>query len=62
MIGKREAASYLTDTGTAKKAIIRNALAGTSRQKVEGWTPRWLSFPQGRYTERPLTARPAAAA
>ena len=46
-----------THTATAKKQIIRNALAGKNRNKV-AWTPRWLTFPQGAYTSRTLTLRP----
>jgi len=58
VIGKRAAASYLTDTGTAQKSVIMNALTGTARPKVDGWCPRWLAFPQKGYTKRPLTAGP----
>ena len=62
MIGKRAADSYLTGTGTAKKDIMRKALAGDGRSKVTGWLPRYMAFPQGGYTERPLRAnRPPAA-
>jgi ParB family transcriptional regulator, chromosome partitioning protein len=62
VIGAAAATSYLTETATKKKAIIRKALAGESRTKVEGWIPRTLVFPQHGYTQRPLTAhtRPAA--
>ena len=62
VIGASAAKSYLTETGTKKKTIIRKALAGEGRTKVEGWTPRTLTFPQRGYTQRPLTAnaRPAA--
>ena len=52
VIGETAARSYLTDTGKAKKQIIRNALAGHGREKVEGWCPRWMSFPQGQYAIR----------
>lgn len=62
MIGKRAAASYLTDTGKRKTEIIQNALAGRNREKVTGWRPRWMAFPQGQYTIRRLTARRPAAA
>lgn len=62
VIGETAAATYLTDTGTKKKALIRKALAGDGRTKVEGWLPRYLRFPQGQYTERPLLARQQAAA
>ena len=57
VIGAREADSYLTATGTKKKEIIRMALTGNSREKVEGWLPRYMRFPQGGYTERALAAR-----
>ena len=62
VIGASAAKSYLTETGTKKKAIIRKALAGEGRTKVDGWTPRVMTFPQRGYTQRPLTAhaRPAA--
>ncbi len=62
VIGDEAAASYLTETGSKKKEIIRNALAGTSRSKAERWQPRWLAFPQGRYTKRPLMGRTPPAA
>ena len=62
VIGETAAASYLTDTGTKKKTLIRKALSGDGRSKVEGWLPRYLRFPQGRYTERALLARQRAAA
>ena len=62
VIGETAAGTYLTDTGTRKKAIIRKALAGDGRNKVEGWLPRYLRFPQGQYTERALVARQRAAA
>lgn len=57
VIGETAARSYLTDTGTKKKALIRKALTGDGRTKVEAWTPRYFRFPLDRYTERPLTAR-----
>ena len=56
VIGESAARSYITETGAKKKAIIRKALAGEDRTKVEGWLPRYLQFPQARYTDRPLTA------
>jgi len=62
MIGKRAADSYLTATGTAKKDIMRKALAGDGRSKVTGWLPRYMAFPQAAYTERPLRSdRPPTA-
>lgn len=62
VIGATAAATYLTDTGLKKKAIIRKALTGDGRAKVAAWTPRPLAFPQARYTARPLTAAAIAAA
>jgi ParB family chromosome partitioning protein len=38
VIGETAANSYLTEPGI-KKAIIRKALAGDGRSKVEGWSP-----------------------
>ena len=62
VIGAREADGYMTATGTKKKEIIRMALTGTSREKVEGWLPRYMKFPQDGYTERALVARHRSAA
>jgi ParB family chromosome partitioning protein len=62
MIGKRAADSYLTATGTAKKDIMRKALTGDGRSKVTGWLPRYMAFPQGAYTTRPMRSdRPPTA-
>jgi hypothetical protein len=36
VIGETAAPSNLTETGTKKKALIREALAGDGRTKVEG--------------------------
>ncbi len=62
VIGETAASSYLTEPGSKKKAIIRKALAGEGRTKVEKWTPRYMAFPHGQYTKRPLAAgtNPAA--
>lgn len=57
VIGKTYAETYLTDTGTKKKTIIRKALAGDGREKVTDWQPRWMVFPASSYTDRPLTNR-----
>ena len=51
VIGETAANSYLTEPGTKKKAIIRKALAGEGRSKVENWTPRYMAFPQQGYTK-----------
>jgi len=56
VIGETAATSYLIETGAKKKAIIKKALIGDGRTKVESWTPRTMAFPQARYTSRPLTA------
>jgi len=55
VIGKDAAASYITGTGKAKKEIIRKALAGDGRKKVDGWLPRWMAFPATGYTKRKPT-------
>lgn len=55
VVGKDAAASYLTGTGKAKKEIIRKALTGDGRKKVDGWLPRWMAFPATSYTKRKLT-------
>ena len=62
VIGTTAANSYLTETGPKKKLIIRKALTGDGRTKVETWTPGYLRFPQAAYTARPLRAsnHPAA--
>ena len=62
VIGETPAKSYLTETGARKKAIIRKALDGDGRTKVETWTPRYMVFPQVRYTSRPLSAHIPSAA
>lgn len=62
VIGTTAANSYLTETGTKKKSIIRKALDGNGRTKVDDWTPRYLRFPQATYTARPLRATPTRAA
>ena len=62
VIGAQAAAGYVTDTGTKKKAIIRKALTGDGRTKVDGWMPRYMRFPQSGYTGRALLARVRAAA
>ena len=57
VIGEPAARSSLTETGTKKKALIRKALDGDGRTKVEGWLPRTMRFPQTGYTTRPMSAR-----
>lgn len=62
VIGEQAANSYLTEPGTKKKDIIRKALAGDGRTRVEGWRPRYMAFAQAQYTARALmgAARQAA--
>ena len=62
VIGPAAAKCHLTASGSQKKTIIKMALAGDGRSKVNAWTPRYLQFPQAAYTARPLTAclRPSA--
>ena len=60
VIGETTAATYLTDSGARKKALIRKALAGNGRAKVATWTPKPMAFPQAHYTARPLTAAAVA--
>jgi len=62
VIGDTAARSYLTETGAKKKAIIRMALDGNGRTKVDGWLPRYVRFPMAGYTSRPMLARERAAA
>ena len=57
VVGETAARSALTETGPKKKAIIRKALAGDGRAKVETWLPRYMRFPGEKYTDRPLTVR-----
>ncbi|MBX9590875.1 MAG: ParB/RepB/Spo0J family partition protein [Hyphomonadaceae bacterium] len=56
VIGETAANTYLTEPGTKKKAIIRKALAGDGRTKVDNWTPRYMTFPRRGYTGRPTVA------
>jgi ParB family chromosome partitioning protein len=62
VIGEQAANSYLTEPGTKKKDIIRKALAGEGRSKVDGWTPRYMTFAQAQYTSRDLMATTRLAA
>jgi ParB family transcriptional regulator, chromosome partitioning protein len=52
VIGETAARGYMieTGTGTKKKMIIRKALVGDGRTRVEGWLPRYRRFPQQQYT------------
>jgi ParB family chromosome partitioning protein len=50
--GKDTASAHVTSTAAVQKGIIRNCLSGTGRAKVDGWLPRYMSFPAQGYTER----------
>lgn len=53
--GKRVADGNLAERIKTQKAILQDFLAGANdRPKVEGWTPRWMTFPPTAYTRRPF--------
>lgn len=53
--GKKAADGNLTATVKVQKSILQDFLAGANdRPKVEGWIPRWMSFPPSAYTKRPF--------
>lgn len=40
-------------TGKVQRAIVRDCLTGSNgRTRVEGWVPRWMTFPPDAYTRR----------
>ena len=49
--GKRVADGNVTATTKAQKKIVRDFLTGDSREKVEGWLPRYMEFPFKAYTK-----------
>lgn len=49
--GKEVAKEHVTATGKVKREAIQTAIAGKT------WAPRWMAFPQARYTKRKLTQR-----
>lgn len=54
--GRRVADGNVSEKVKTQKAIISDFLSGTNnRRKVEGWTPKWLTFPAGSYTDRPFS-------
>lgn len=60
--GQDVADANLSERVAAQKQIVRDCLDGTNgRAKVEGWLPRWLSFPPRGYTERGGLSHVAAA-
>jgi ParB family chromosome partitioning protein len=51
--GKRVAEGNVTEPVKTQKKIIRNFAEGVNgRTKKEGWLPRYMKFPQGRYLKR----------
>jgi ParB family chromosome partitioning protein len=51
--GDEVAAANTKEKGATLKAIVRDHLDGSNgRTKVEGWVPRWMTFPPAAYTER----------
>ena len=46
------AKANLTATGKLQKQIVQDYLGGKRKGGVEGWTPRYFSFPMQGYTER----------
>src|SRR3546814_13643545 len=45
--------SNANETGKVLKGIIRDRLDGTNgRPKVDGWVPKWMTFPPAAYTGR----------
>ncbi len=53
--GKKVADGNVGEKVKTQKAILRDCLDGTAgRPKAAKWTPKWLTFPAGAYTRRPL--------
>jgi ParB family chromosome partitioning protein len=51
--GAEVAAANAKEKGATLKTIVRDHLDGSNgRTKVEGWVPKWMSFPPAAYTER----------
>lgn len=59
VIGDTAANTYLTEPGTKKKAIIRKALTGDGRTKVEKWAPPLHDVPAARLHRTPHRCRHA---
>jgi len=53
--GKKVADGNVGEKVGTQKTILRDCLEGAAgRPKAGKWTPRWLTFPAGAYTKRPL--------
>lgn len=51
--GDETAAANAKEKGATLKTIVRDHLDGSNgRAKVEGWVPKWMTFPPTAYTER----------
>jgi len=51
--GAEVAAANAKEKGATLRAIVRDHLDGSNgRTKVEGWVPKWMTFPTAAYTER----------
>src|SRR3546814_12690245 len=51
--GEPVAKANANETGKVLKGIIRDRLDGTNgRPKVDGWVPKWMTFPPAAYTGR----------
>jgi ParB family chromosome partitioning protein len=50
--GDVTADAHIASTAKVQKKIIADCLSGNGREKVEGWLPRYMAFPEGSYTER----------
>lgn len=61
--GEEIAAANAKEKGKTLKAIIRDHLDGINgRAKIEGWVPKWMTFPPSAYTARGgASAEPATA-
>ena len=49
--GKRVADGNVTTAAKAQKKIVRDFITGDTREKVEGWQPRYMEFPFKAYTK-----------
>ena len=49
--GKEVADGNVSATARTQKTIIRDFLTGETREKVEGWLPRYMAFPFQAYTK-----------
>lgn len=50
--GKEVADANISATVKVKKQIIGDCLSGNRTSKVEKWTPKYMQFPYGTYTDR----------